>query len=76
MIAALPARGLLTPGRQAGALAGHRWRVDVAPMNVAVANDAPQTGRFVPLAVTLRLQSPEGPAMQLTAVRLVPKPAP
>jgi general secretion pathway protein I len=45
-------------------------------MNVPVASDAPPTGRFVPLAVTLRLQSPNGPAMQLTTVRLVPKPAP
>jgi general secretion pathway protein I len=76
LIAALPARSLLKPGRQAGELAGHRWRVDAVPMNVAVTNDAPPTGRFVPLAVTMRLQSPAGPAMQLTTVRLVPKPAP
>jgi general secretion pathway protein I len=75
LLAALPARTLLKPGRQSGELAGHRWRIDVSPMNVAVASDAPQTGRFVPLAVTLRLQSPGGPAMQLTTVRLVPKEA-
>ncbi len=73
LVAALPARALLKPGRQSGELAGHRWRIDVSPMNVAVANDAPQTGRFVPLAVTMRLQSPGGPAMQVTTVRLVPK---
>jgi general secretion pathway protein I len=73
LVAALPARSLLKPGRQSGELAGHRWRIDVSPMNVAVANDAPQTGRFVPLAVTMRLQSPGGPAMQVTTVRLVPK---
>jgi general secretion pathway protein I len=75
LLAALPARTLLKPGRQSGELAGHRWRIDVSPMNVAVASDAPQTGRFVPLAVTLRLQSPGGPAMQVTTVRLVPKEA-
>jgi general secretion pathway protein I len=75
LLAALPARTLLKPGRQSGELAGHRWRIDVAPMNVAVANDAPQTGRFVPLAVTMRLQAPGGPAMQVTTVRLVPKEA-
>jgi general secretion pathway protein I len=75
LLAALPARTLLKPGRQSGELAGHRWRIDVSPMNVAVANDAPQTGRFVPLAVTMRLQSPGGPAMQVTTVRLVPKEA-
>lgn len=73
LVAALPARALLKPGRQSGELAGHRWRIDVSPMNIAVANDAPQTGRFVPLAVTMRLQSPGGPAMQVTTVRLVPK---
>jgi general secretion pathway protein I len=73
LLAALPSRTLLKTGRQSGELAGHRWRIDVSAMNVAVANDAPQTGRFVPLAVTMRLQSPGGPAMQVTTVRLVPK---
>ncbi|HEV7879920.1 prepilin-type N-terminal cleavage/methylation domain-containing protein [Bradyrhizobium sp.] len=73
LLAALPSRTLLKPGRQSGELAGHRWRIDVSPMNVAVATDAPQTGRFVPLAVAVRLQSPGGPAMQVTTVRLVPR---
>jgi general secretion pathway protein I len=76
LVAALPARTLLKPGRQSGELAGHRWRIDVSPMNVAVATDAPPTQRFVPLAVTLRLQSPGGPAMQVTTVRLVPRGTP
>ena len=71
LFTALPARTLLKPGRQSGELAGHRWRIDVSPMNVAVVSDA-QTGRFVPLIVTMRLQSPGGPAMQVTTVRLVP----
>jgi general secretion pathway protein I len=73
LLAALPARNLLKPGRQTGETAGHRWRIDVAPMNVAVTSDAPPTGRFVPLAVSMRLQAPGGPAIQLTTVRLVPK---
>jgi general secretion pathway protein I len=73
LLAALPVRALLKPGRQSGELAGLRWRMDVSRMNLAVASDAPQTGRFVPLAVTLRLQSPGGPAMQLSTVRLVPQ---
>jgi general secretion pathway protein I len=73
LVAALPARSLLKPGRQSGELRGHRWRIDVSPMNVAVATDAPPTGRFVPLAVTMRLQAPGGPAMQVTTVRLVPR---
>jgi general secretion pathway protein I len=73
LLAALPARTLLKPGRQSGETAGHRWRIDVSPMNVAVSTDAPLTQRFVPLAVNLRLQAPGGPAMQVTTVRLVPK---
>ena len=73
ILASLPARMLLKPGRQSGETSGHRWRIDVAPMNVAVASDAAQTGRFVPLAVTMRVQAPGGPAMQVTTVRLVPK---
>jgi general secretion pathway protein I len=73
LLAALPGRALLKPGRQSGELAGQRWRIDVTPMNIAVASDAPQTGRFVPLAVTMRLQAPGGPAAQITTVRLVPR---
>jgi len=73
ILAALPARTLLKPGRQSGETAGHRWRIDVAPMNVAVATDAQQIQRFVPLAVTMRVQAPGGPALQVTTVRLVPK---
>ena len=72
LLAALPARNLLKPGRQSGELAGHRWRIDVAPMNVAVRESEPGA-RFVPLAVSMRLQAPGGPAIQFTTVRLVPK---
>jgi general secretion pathway protein I len=72
VLAALPARNALKPGRQSGELAGHRWRLDVAPLNAA-ADVAP--GRFVPLAVNMRIQAPGGPAIQVTTVRLVPKPA-
>jgi general secretion pathway protein I len=75
LLAALPPRTLLTPGRQSGETAGHRWRIDVSPMDVAVTNDAPPTQRFVPLAVNMRLQAPGGPLMQITTVRLVPRAA-
>lgn len=72
LLADLPARGLLKPGRQSGQLAGSRWRVDIAPMNVAGGN--PATDRFVPLAVNLRLQRADGSAIQVTTVKLVPRP--
>ncbi|MDI1262943.1 MAG: prepilin-type N-terminal cleavage/methylation domain-containing protein [bacterium] len=71
VFASLPARSLLKPGRQSGELAGHRWRLDVTPMNAAAA-EAPQS-RFVPVAVTMRMQAPGGPAVQVTTVRLVPR---
>jgi general secretion pathway protein I len=71
LLADLPARGLLKPGRQSGELAGSRWRVDVTPMNVAGGN--PDTDRFVPMAVNLRLQRADGAAIQITTVKLVPR---
>ena len=71
LLADLPARGLLKPGRQSGELAGSRWRVDVAPMNVPGGN--PATDRFVPMAVNLRLQRADGSAIQITTVKLVPR---
>jgi general secretion pathway protein I len=73
LLAALPARNQLKPGRQSGETAGHRWRIDVSPMRVAEPGDPPQARRFVPLAVDVRLQMPGGPAMQVTTVRLVPQ---
>ena len=72
LLADLPARGLLKPGRQNGQLAGSRWRADIAPMNVAGGN--PATDRFVPLVVNLRLQGADGSAIQVTTVKLVPRP--
>jgi general secretion pathway protein I len=76
LLAELPARGLLKTGRQSGELAGHRWRIDVSPLNAtAAARDTPRKRRFVPLAVNMRLQAPGGPAIQVTTVRLVPEAA-
>ena len=72
LLAALPARNLLKPGSQSGELAGHRWRIDVAPLNAAV-REALQTSPFVPLVVNVALRAPGGPAMQVTTVRLVPR---
>jgi general secretion pathway protein I len=73
LLAELPARNLLKPGRQSGELAGHRWRIDVSPMNAGLESDAPQTSPYVPLAINMRMQAPGGPAIQITTVRLVPK---
>lgn len=74
LLAELPARNLLKPGRQSGQLAGSRWRLDVSPMTVAGGD--PATDRFVPMAVNLRLQRADGAALQVTTVKLVPRAAP
>jgi general secretion pathway protein I len=71
LLADLPPRSLLKPGRQSGELAGSRWRIDVAPMNVAGGN--PAADRFVPMAVNLRLQRADGSTIQVTTVKLVPR---
>ena len=73
LLAALPARALLKPGRQSGETAGHRWRIDVTALKTAVEGDVPQTSPFVPLAVNMQIQAPGGPLMQITTVRLVPR---
>ena len=73
LLASLPARNALKVGWQGGELAGHRWRIDVAPINGA-AEDAPPS-RFVPLAVNMRMQGPGGAQIQVTTVRLVPNTA-
>ncbi|WP_349629757.1 prepilin-type cleavage/methylation domain-containing protein [Bradyrhizobium genosp. L] len=74
VLASLPQRSALKVGRQSGTLAGHRWRIDVAPINAGAA-DGP-TNRFVPFAVNLRMQGPGGAQIQVTTVRLVPKAPP
>ena len=74
LLASVPTRKLLKPGRQSGELAGHRWRIDVTPLNSVVLAD-PQTSPFVPLVVTMALQAPGGPAISVTTVRLVPRTA-
>jgi general secretion pathway protein I len=73
VFAALPARQALKPGRQSGETAGHRWRLDVTPLNVT-AEVSPE--RFAPYAVNLQMQAPGGPAIQITTVRLVPNATP
>lgn len=71
LLADLPPRALLKPGRQSGELSGTRWRVDIAPMNVAGEDLA--ANRFVPMAVNLRLQRGDGASIQITTVKLVPR---
>jgi general secretion pathway protein I len=73
LLASLPARDALKVGRQTGELAGYRWRIDIGPINAA-AEKVPAAG-FVPLAINMRMQGPDGATFQVTTVRLVPRTA-
>ena len=70
LLAQLPSRALLKPGRQSGEVAGSRWRIDVTPLNVPGSD--PATDRFTPLSVNVRLQRADGSTLQVTTVKLVP----
>jgi general secretion pathway protein I len=72
LLADLPARNLLKVGRQSGELSGHRWRIDVAALNVAEFDSA-NDPRFIPLTVNVLMVGPGGATLQVTTVRLVPK---
>jgi len=64
----LPDRGELGSSL-AGDLAGHRWRVEVAPF-VADFVDPRLPTPWVPQAVVIRVQSPGGATLQVDTVRL------
>ena len=71
LLAQLPPRALLKPGRQSGEVAGSRWRIEIAPLNVPGGD--PATDRFVPLSINLRLQRADGSTLQVSTVKLAPK---
>ena len=62
----LPGRDQLTLGSFGGEIAGHRWRVGVAPFAVGGTNDS----QWVPQLVTTRVQSPSGAVIELNTVRI------
>src|SRR5262249_46984222 len=66
---ALPDRNLFTPGTFSGGMAGHSWRVDVLPFNFTNVDPRVPTP-WVPLTVLVRIQSPNGPVLQVSTVRL------
>jgi general secretion pathway protein I len=81
LLVALPAREALQPGTQSGASGEYRWRIDA----VALAQKPPDSAKidaktdakaakWMPLAITVRVQGSEGPPVRLDTVRLVPRP--
>ena len=55
-------------GTQAGEVAGHRWRIDVLPFYANFVD--PEKSAWIPQTVVVRVQSPNGPILQINTVRL------
>jgi general secretion pathway protein I len=73
LIAALPTRDALQPGTQTGTSGEFRWRIDAVLLNRNVPDDA-NAAKWMPLAITVRVQGGEGPPLRLDTVRLIPRP--
>jgi prepilin-type N-terminal cleavage/methylation domain-containing protein len=73
LIASLPSRDALQPGTQTGTSGEFRWRIDAVLLNRNVPDDA-KTAKWMPLAITVRVQGSEGPPLRLDTVRLIPRP--
>jgi hypothetical protein len=73
LIASLPTRDALQPGTQSGASGEFRWRIDAVLLNRNVPDDA-KAAKWMPLAITVRVQGSEGPPVRLDTVRLIPRP--
>lgn len=63
----LPDRGDLN-STMSGEVAGHRWRIDVLPFYADFVD--PEKSAFIPRTVVVRVQSPNGPILQINTVRL------
>jgi general secretion pathway protein I len=72
LIASLPSRDALQPGTQSGTSGEFRWRIDAALLNPNVPDDA-KAAKWMPLAITVRVQGSEGPPVRLDTVRLIPR---
>jgi general secretion pathway protein I len=73
LIASLPTRDALQPGTQTGMSGEFRWRIDAVLLNRNVPDDA-KAAKWMPLAITVRVQGNEGPPLRLDTVRLIPRP--
>ena len=73
LIASLPTRDALQPGTQSGTSGEFRWLIDAVLLNRNVPDDA-KAAKWMPLAITVRVQGSEGPPVRLDTVRLIPGP--
>src|ERR1700733_11074747 len=68
LIAALPARDALQPGTQSGTSGDFHWRIDAVLLNRNVPDDA-KAAKWMPLAITVRVQGDEGPPLRAPTAR-------
>jgi general secretion pathway protein I len=68
ILTGMPGRNELSPGNFSGEVAGHRWRVDVLPFYADFVD--PEKTNWIPQTVVVRVQSPNGPILQLNTVSL------
>ena len=68
ILTGLPDRNDLAIGNFSGEAAGHRWRVDVLPFQADFITTEPSP--WIPQTVVVRVQSPNGPILQVNTVRL------
>jgi len=73
LIASLPTREALKAGTQTGTSGEFRWRIDAVLLNRNVPEDT-KAAKWMPLAITVRVQGSEGPPVRLDTVRLIPRP--
>jgi general secretion pathway protein I len=70
----IPPRKELGPGVLSGQLNGHRWHIDVRPLDGdRTVPDADVT--WIPQLIKIQVQSPSGGVFDLQTVRLVHRPA-
>jgi len=65
--AGLPDRADLKVGSFGGVRGGYRWRVDVLPYQL---RNASSSSPWLPEAVAIAVQSPDGPVLRVNSVRL------
>jgi general secretion pathway protein I len=71
VLAGLPSPNQLSSNEAVGELYGSRWRMGLSPfVGTAAIPESP----WVPVRVTIRVQSPSGAALDLETVRLQRKP--
>ena len=63
----IPNRDLLQPGRTEGEIAGHRWQMDVQPLQLA---GLPENAPWTPFDIRIRVRGPGGEMVALETVRL------